>query len=69
MMDVNLPYCKAEGINSDMPLRGADFPQVECVKKGLIVELVHVQKSGGTIPLKKFARWIKLFQLVDPPSV
>jgi len=51
-----------------MLLRGADFPHIECVKKGLILELVHVQESGGTIPWK-FARWFQqLFQLVDPPS-
>ena len=71
MMDlsINYTYCKAEGINSDMLLRDAEFPHVECVKD-LILELVQIQKSGGPIPWKKFAQWIQqLFQLVDPPSV
>ena len=53
-----------------MLLKGADFPHLEYVKKGLILELLQIQKSAGTIPWEKFAQWIQLLlQLEDPPSV
>ena len=63
-------YCTAAEISSDMLLKGADFPCIECVKKGLILEVLQIQKSAGTIPWGKFAQWVQLlFQLEDPPSV
>ena len=53
-----------------MLLKGADFPHLEYVKKGLILVLLQIQKSAGTIPWEKFAQWIQLLlQLEDPPSV
>ena len=53
-----------------MLLKGADFPHLEYLRKGLILELLQIQKSAGTIPWEKFAQWIQLLlQLEDPPSV
>ena len=69
MMEV-YTYCKAAGISSDMLAKGADFPPIEYMKKGLILELVHIQKNTGTCPWEMFAEWIQLlFRLEDPPSV
>ena len=46
MMDLSTKYtyCKASGISSDMLLKGADFPHLEYVKKGLILELLNPEE-------------------------
>ena len=63
-LDDRYIFCKDAQLTSAMLFDGADFTEgVSVVKKGLVLELLQIQKSA-TAPWSQFTLWIeKLFQV------
>ena len=61
-LDDRYVFCKDAQLTSAMLFDGADFTEVSVVRKGLVLELLQIQKSS-TAPWSQFTLWIeKLFQ-------
>lgn len=62
-LDDRYIFCQDAQLTSAMLFDGADFTAVSVVKKGLVLELLQIQKSA-TAPWSQLTSWIeKLFQV------
>ena len=67
-LDDKYIFCKEAQLTSAMLFDGADFTEVSIVKKGLVLELLQIQKSA-TAPWSQFTLWIEKLLRVEDVSI
>ena len=57
-LDDENTFCKEAQLTSAMLFDGAEFAETSTVKKGLVLELLHIQKSAKA-PWSQFTQWLE----------
>ena len=61
-LDDKYTFCKEAQLTSAMRFDGAAFPEISTVSKGLVLELLQIQRSAAA-PWSQYAHWMEtLFQ-------